>query len=179
MSEALTVVRVSRDNIPIPRGCTPRQVKLARLVVERDPNSDQSLRAMLKEAGYADTSAENSTRLILSSSGVTRAIAAIQAEQPDSAREIARKAAKSVSNRLDTMQDGPLIMAWKTAAEIQQASPPEEADKARIPRSWYRIQLRRWLLAMYRRGAKASAKQCTCEHNPPRCLPRLAQLTDH
>ena len=177
MSEALTVVRVSRDNIPIPVGCQPRQIKAARLLLERDPDSLESLADLLRQAGYSEATAIAATRRTLQSVGVTRALEALKASKPDSAR-LRDRAAKLIDDRLPEMGEQALVVLWDKASTQAASSPPDDTDKARLPRSWYRMQLRRWLLSLYRRGVRDGSKRCSCEHNPPRCLPRLAQLTD-
>lgn len=85
MSEALTVIDPIPDYLPIPKGTTRRQFKIAKALL--DPYSDEKTRAeLMLEAGYAKTTAYAQASKVLDAIGTQRAIAAIQRQQADSAR---------------------------------------------------------------------------------------------
>ncbi len=84
MAEASLAV-VVRGNLPIPVGCTPKQVRLAELSLTFDPET-QTLAEICEKAGYSRTTALAAARQTLNSIGVKRATEALQLRQADSAR---------------------------------------------------------------------------------------------
>jgi hypothetical protein len=82
------LVRADHDSLPIPVGCRPRQVKLAKALLERDVDSDESLAQLLKDAGYSQSVAFATARRTVESAGVQRAISILKARQLDSARSV-------------------------------------------------------------------------------------------
>ncbi len=85
MSEALTVRVFGPDNIPIPKGCTPRQVALAERMLRFDPTRETLAEAAL-DAGYAPETARNQTARLTEAVGFRRASEAVAKRQMDRAR---------------------------------------------------------------------------------------------
>lgn len=86
MSEVINAV-VVRGSLPIPVGSTPRQVRLAELALQFDPEV-QTLSGICEQAGYAKSTAVAMARRTLNAVGVNRASTAIQATRADKARDL-------------------------------------------------------------------------------------------
>lgn len=137
---------------------TLRQERLAEALA--DPTNKTKRQALLA-AGYSPTTANRNPGQAIVSIGTQRAKADLEASRLDSARKIARKAGTSVLERLDTMQDGPLILAWKTAEELKQGEPEEETrfsppglvrHRARRKAMAHRRAAMRWVLSILDAG---------------------------
>lgn len=117
---------------------TLRQERLAEALL--DPSITTKKQALLA-AGYSKVSAERNPGLLIGGSGTRRAKAELEASRSDRARQIATKASSQVLERLDSMPDAAVVLAWKTAEELKQGEPEEK--KAFLPPSYLRDRRRR------------------------------------
>jgi hypothetical protein len=85
MSEALTIDLVP-DRLDVPKGCSPRQVRLAMGILNRSPDDTSTWTDLLKDAGYADSTIRSDALAIREAPGVRRALDVLQRKRADSAR---------------------------------------------------------------------------------------------
>lgn len=88
MSEALVLYEQQASSLPIPRGSSVRQIRLAGLILSRSPDDNHTWTDILRDAGYAETSIRSSAATIREASGVVRAMDALQQRQADRARGV-------------------------------------------------------------------------------------------
>ena len=115
MSEALTVI----DAMPLPKGVTKRQMRLAALLPRCETAADA-----LRQAGYSEVTIRANGYRQVALGGVKRARAAIEASQLDSARGFAgasRLALKTAKEDIAALEPRDRIAAAVKFAEVANA----------------------------------------------------------
>lgn len=120
MSQALQerTVTFGPDRLPIPKGSTALQVKLAARMLTFDAEKD-TFYGVLTEVGYSPVTASADPRDILCRPGVERAAKALVARQVDSARSIHKSSLAQLGRRInDNARDELILGAVKVTSDV-------------------------------------------------------------
>ena len=173
MTESLAPLDLSDlpEYIPLPKGCTRRQFKLARLILTA--RDDQSRADLMKEAGYSEVSAYASASKLIERSGTQRAIAVIQEWKADNARDLKRKAEALLYGGVDALDLKSLDAKEKIALGgsllklLNELGMSDDAPIAKHSAGWYRSWIRRGLERAKRIGAASALRSTSSASTMP------------
>ena len=113
----------------------------------------------LEKAGYSLKTARSSALRTRESAGVRRATEVLERREEakrDKARAVYARAGDLVSDRLDSARDEIVLAAWKTSADILASGVgTDDTQREWNTPSWYRAQLRRAFLRVWKLGFNA------------------------
>ena len=141
---------------------TRKQKRVAEILAE---DKDIPVTKALVKAGYAKTTAYKAQSIILDSPGTKRAIAEIEAERSDSARELKRRGLREALKRLESGEatDQLVLGSVKIGHEVAQDEPPANAD---YDEAAHRARLRRFAYRCWTAGFRACERQHNLREKP-------------